>query len=200
VFTIQFIREFSRLGLTKAVGGVLSLAFCRELTPVITAIILAGRVGSAIAAELGTMQVSEQTDSLRVLNTNPVDFLIAPRVVACMLALPVLSMISFTVGMAASVLLADLGYGVMPNIILESAARALVPSDFLMMSIKSVVFGAIVAVISCGWGSTTTGGAKGVGESTTAAVVIALVGIFVADFFLSLIMFQGTGDALTRIG
>jgi len=200
VFTIQFIREFARLGLTRAVGGVLGMAFARELTPVITAIIMAGRVGSAIAAELGTMQVSEQTDTLRVLQTDPVDYLITPRVLAGMLTLPVLSMVSFTVGMASSVLLADLVYGVMPNIILESAAKALVPWDFVGMCLKSTVFGGIISVISCGWGSTTTGGAKGVGESTTAAVVIALVGIFVADFFLSLAMFQGTGDALTRLG
>ena len=125
---------------------------------------------------------------------------ITPRVLAGMLTLPVLSMVSFTVGMASSVLLADLVYGVMPNIILESAAKALVPWDFVGMCLKSTVFGGIISVISCGWGSTTTGGAKGVGESTTAAVVIALVGIFVADFFLSLAMFQGTGDALTRLG
>jgi len=200
VFTIQFIREFARLGLTKAVGGVLALAFCRELTPVITAIIMAGRVGSAIAAELGTMQVSEQTDTLRVLQTDPVDYLITPRVVASMISLPVLSMISFSVSMAASVLLADLCYGVMPNIILESAMRALVGWDIIGMCIKSLVFGFIVSIVSCGWGTTTSGGAKGVGESTTASVVIALIGIFVADFVLTLLMFQGQGDALARLG
>ncbi|KAK3262474.1 hypothetical protein CYMTET_28675 [Cymbomonas tetramitiformis] len=198
VFTIQFTREFARLGLTKSVGGVLALAFSRELTPVITAIIVAGRVGSAIAAELGTMQVSEQTDSLRVLQTDPVDYLIAPRVVACMLSVPVLSVISFTVAMAASVLLADLGYGIMPAVILDSARKALVPWDFVGMTIKSVCFGWIVAIISCGWGSTTSGGAKGVGESTTASVVISLIGIFIGDFLLSVLMFQGTGTALKK--
>lgn len=199
VFTIQFTREFARLGLTKSVGGVLALAFSRELTPVITAIIVAGRVGSAIAAELGTMQVSEQTDSLRVLQTDPVDYLIAPRVVACMLSVPVLSVISFTVAMAASVLLADLGYGIMPAVILDSARKALVPWDFVGMTIKSICFGWIVAIISCGWGSTTSGGAKGVGESTTASVVISLIGIFIGDFLLSVLMFQGTGTALKKV-
>lgn len=129
----QFTREFARLGLTKAVGGVLSLAMSRELVPVITAVIMAGktglpilvvilriaathmsvstpigRVGSAYAAELGTMQVSEQIDSLRMLNTDPVDYLVTPRVIACSLALPLLSVLCLAMGMAASVLLAGL--------------------------------------------------------------------------------------------
>jgi ABC transport permease subunit len=199
VFTIQFVREFARLGLTRSVGGVLSLAFARELTPVISAIILAGRCGSAIAAELGTMAVSEQTDTLRVLRTDPVDYLVVPRVLACAIAAPLLALLAFTVSLAASVLLADVGYGVTPNVILESACKALVPWDIVGMLIKSIAFGFVVAVVSCGWGSTTVGGAKGVGESTTSAVVISLVCIFIADFFLSLLFFQGTGDALKRV-
>ncbi|CAM6127792.1 unnamed protein product [Calypogeia fissa] len=196
VFTIQFVREFARLGLTRSVGGVLALALARELSPVITAIILAGRVGSAFAAELGTMQVSEQTDTLRVLRTDPVDYLVTPRVIACCISLPILTIICFTVGMAASVLLADSVYGVSSNIILESAARALQPWDLISTSIKATVFGGIISIISCAWGVTTSGGAKGVGESTTSAVVISLVCIFIADFILSWLFFQGAGDAL----
>ena len=106
VFTIQFTREFARLGLTKAVGGVLSLALSRELIPVITAVIMAGRIGSAYAAELGTMRVSEQIDSLRMLSTDPVDYLVTPRVIACALALPLLAVLCFAMGMSSSVLLA----------------------------------------------------------------------------------------------
>lgn len=98
VFTIQFCQEFSKVGLTRVIGGLLGLAFSRELTPVICAIVMAGRVGSAIAAELGTMQVSEQVDQLRTLGSDPVDYLVAPRVVACALSLPILSVISFTIG------------------------------------------------------------------------------------------------------
>ncbi|CAM6113055.1 unnamed protein product [Calypogeia fissa] len=196
VFTIQFVREFARLGLTRSVGGVLALALARELSPVVTAIILAGRVGSAFAAELGTMQVSEQTDTLRVLRTDPVDYLVTPRVIACCISLPILTIICFTVGMAASVLLADSVYGVSSNIILESAARALQPWDLISTSIKATVFGGIISIISCAWGITTSGGAKGVGESTTSAVVISLVCIFIADFILSWLFFQGAGDAL----
>lgn len=199
-FTIQFVREFARLGLTRAVGGVLSLALSRELSPVVTAIIIAGRVGSAFAAELGTMQVSEQTDTLRVLRTDPVDYLVTPRVIACCIALPILTLISFTVGMAASVLLADSVYNVSANIILDSAKKALHPWDFISTMIKSTVFGGIISVVSCAWGVTTSGGAKGVGESTTSAVVVSLVWIFIADFILSWCFFQGAGDALKRMG
>ncbi|GBG59038.1 hypothetical protein CBR_g24384 [Chara braunii] len=196
VFTIQFIREFARLGLTRSVGGVLALALARELSPVVTAIILAGRVGSAFAAELGTMQVSEQTDTLRVLRTDPVDYLVTPRVIACCIALPVLTLMCFSVAMGASVFLAEGVYNVSANIILDSAARGLQPWDIISTLIKCVVFGAIIAVVSCTWGATTTGGAKGVGESTTSAVVISLVCIFIADFVLSWCFFQGSGDAL----
>eukprot|EP00898_Chlorokybus_atmophyticus_P006121 jgi/Chlat1/650/Chrsp103S00007 len=196
VFTIQFVREFARLGLTRSVGGVLALALVRELSPAITSIIISGRVGSAFAAELGTMQVSEQTDTLRVLRTDPVDYLITPRVIACMAALPFLTVISFTVGMAASVLLADGVYGISSNIILDSAARALNLKDMVSTLCKSLVFGWLIAIISCTWGVTTLGGAKGVGESTTSAVVISLVCIFIADFILSWLFFQGPGDSL----
>lgn len=195
-FTIQFVREFTRLGLTRSVGGVLALAFSRELSPVVTSIIIAGRVGSAFAAELGTMQVSEQTDTLRVLGTDPVDYLIIPRVFACCLALPILTLICFSVSMAASALLADGVYNVSANIILDSARRALHPWDIISAMVKSTVFGGLISVVSCAWGVTTLGGAKGVGESTTSAVVISLVCIFIADFVLSWCFFQGAGDAL----
>ncbi|XP_059439853.1 protein TRIGALACTOSYLDIACYLGLYCEROL 1, chloroplastic-like isoform X2 [Corylus avellana] len=195
-FTIQFVREFTRLGLNRSVGGVLSLAFARELSPVVTSIVVAGRIGSAYAAELGTMQVSEQTDTLRVLGADPVDYLVTPRVIASCIALPFLTLMCFTVGMASSALLADSVYGVSINIILDSAQRALKSWDIISAMIKSQVFGAIISVVSCAWGVTTLGGAKGVGESTTSAVVISLVGIFIADFALSYCFFQGAGDSL----
>ncbi|EFJ52942.1 hypothetical protein VOLCADRAFT_72591 [Volvox carteri f. nagariensis] len=199
VFTIQFVREFAKLGLTRSVGGVLALALSRELTPVVTAIILAGRVGSAFAAELGTMQVSEQMDSLRVLFTDPVDYLVTPRVLASMIAGPILNVLCFCMGMGAAVLLADLVYNVPANVIVDSARRALTSYDVLTSMVKSWVFGTVVATISCAWGFTTSGGAKGVGESTTSAVVISLVTIFIADFFLSFIFFQGQGTALKQL-
>ncbi|XP_076925431.1 protein TRIGALACTOSYLDIACYLGLYCEROL 1, chloroplastic-like [Bidens hawaiensis] len=198
-FTIQFVREFTRLGLTRAVGGVLALAFIRELSPVITSIIVAGRIGSAFAAELGTMQVSEQIDTLRVLDTDPVDYLVTPRVVASCVALPFLTLICFTGGMLASAYLAEGVYGISIRIIMNSAQRALRPWDIVSAMIKSQVFGLIISVVSCGWGFTTLGGAKGVGKSTTSAVVLSLVGIFIADFLLSYCFFQGTGDSLKNL-
>ncbi|CAL1353108.1 unnamed protein product [Linum trigynum] len=198
-FTIQFVREFTRLGLNRAVGGVLALAFSRELSPVVTSIVVAGRMGSAFAAELGTMQVSEQTDTLRVLGANPVDYLVTPRVIASCIALPFLTLMCFTVGMASSALLADAVYGVSINIIMDSAHRALRSWDLISAMIKSMCFGGIISTVSCAWGITTIGGAKGVGESTTSAVVISLVGIFVADFLLSSCFFQGAGDSLKRL-
>lgn len=198
-FTIQFVREFTRLGLNRAIGGVLALAFSRELSPVVTSIVVAGRIGSAYAAELGTMQVSEQTDTLRVLGADPVDYLVTPRVIASCIALPFLTLLCFTVGMASSALLADSVYGISINIIIDSAQRALRPWDIISAMIKSQVFGAIISIVSCAWGITTMGGAKGVGESTTSAVVISLVGIFVADFALSYCFFQGAGDSLKNL-
>ncbi|OIW19155.1 hypothetical protein TanjilG_21011 [Lupinus angustifolius] len=195
-FTIQFVREFTRLGLNRSVGGVLAMAFSRELSPVVTAIVVCGRIGSAFAAELGTMQVSEQTDTLRVLGSDPVDYLVTPRVIATSITLPLLTLLCFTLSMASSALLADSVYGVSINIILDSAQRALRPWDIISAMIKSQVFGAIISIVSCAWGVTTLGGAKGVGESTTSAVVISLVGIFIADFALSCCFFQGAGDQL----
>ena len=195
-FTIQFVREFTRLGLNRSVGGVLALAFSRELSPVVTSIVVAGRIGSAFAAELGTMQVSEQTDTLRVLGADPVDYLVTPRVIASCIAVLFLTLMCFMVGMASSALLADSVYGVSINIILDSAQRALRPWDIISAMITSQVFGAIISIVSCAWGVTTLGGAKGVGESTTSAVVFSLVGIFVADFALSYCCFQGARDSL----
>ncbi|XXG66889.1 hypothetical protein AAC387_Pa06g0360 [Persea americana] len=110
------------------------------------------------------MQVSEQTDMLRVLGAHPVDYLVTPRVIACCVAMPILALLCFTIGMSSSALLADRIYGVSIRIILDSAQRALRPWDIMSAMIKSQVFGGIVAIMSCAWGVTTLGGAKGVGE------------------------------------
>ncbi|KDP30767.1 hypothetical protein JCGZ_15196 [Jatropha curcas] len=155
-----------------------------------------GRIGSAFAAELGTMQVSRQTDTLRVLGTNPVDYFVTPRVIASCLALPLLTLMCFTVELASSALLADGVFGVRINIILDSAKRVLRLWDLISAMIKSQVLGAIISIVSCAWGVTTSGGAKGLGESTTSAVVISLVGIFIADFAVSYCFFRGIGDSL----
>jgi phospholipid/cholesterol/gamma-HCH transport system permease protein len=195
VFTIQIAREFLKLGAGSAVGGILGIALSRELAPVLTAVIVAGRVGSAFAAEIGTMRVTEQIDALYTLKTDPVDYLVVPRVVACCLMLPALSIFALFTGMAGGVLISSSLYDISPGVFLDSAHSLLQVWDLCSTPIKGSIFGALIAIIGCSWGLTTTGGAKGVGQSTTTAVVTALLAIFISDFFLSWIMFQGTGTA-----
>jgi len=196
VFTIQVSREFINLGAGSAVGGVLAIALARELAPVLTAVILAGRVGSAFAAEIGTMQVTEQIDALYMLKTDPIDYLVIPRVIACCLMLPILTVLAFVTGMIGGVLIASNLYGISQTVFLDSARNFLSTWDLISAMIKGAVFGSMIAVIGSSWGLTTTGGAKGVGQSTTTAVVTALLAIFIVNFFLSWLMFQGPGRGL----
>ncbi len=195
VFTIQVAREFINFGASTAVGGVLAVALTRELTPVLTAIIVAGRVGSAFAAEVGTMVVTEQIDALQMLKTDPIDYLVIPRVLACCVMVPILCIVSLITGMTGGMFIADNFYNISYSVFLDSARNFIGVWDLVSAIIKSIVFGAIVAVIGSSWGLTTTGGAKGVGQSTTTAVVTSLLMIFITNFFLSWIMFQGTGQA-----
>lgn len=199
VFTIQVAREFLNFGAATAVGGVLSVALARELAPVLTAVVLAGRVGSAFAAEIGTMQVTEQIDALYMLKTDPIDYLVAPRLLACCLMLPILTILSFLTGTLGGMLVAQNLYGIAPQVFIDSAQRFLEVWDLVAAAVKATVFGATIAIIGCSWGLTTTGGAKGVGQSTTTAVVTALLAIFASNFFLSWLLFQGAGNALRGI-
>ncbi len=196
VFTIQVAREFVSLGAGTAVGGVLMISLARELAPVLTAVIIAGRVGSAFAAELGTMRVTEQIDALYMLRTDPIDYLVLPRVVACCLMLPVLTVLALLTGMFGGMLIAENMYGISNTLFIDSARRFITLWDLFTVPIKAVAFGLLIAVIGCNWGLTTTGGAKGVGQSTTTAVVTALMAIFISNFFLSWLMFQGAGNAV----
>lgn len=196
VFTIQVTREFISFGAGTAVGGVLALTLARELGPVLTAVVLAGRVGSAFAAEIGTMRVTEQIDALQILKTDPIDYLVIPRVVACALMLPMLSVLSFITGMSGGLMIASSLYNISISVFLDSAQNFLGVWDLVSSLIKSFVFGVLIAVIGSSWGLTTTGGAKGVGQSTTTAVVTSLLAIFISNFFLSWLMFQGTGSAV----
>ncbi len=195
VFTIQVSREFINLGAESAVGGVLAIALSRELSPVLTAVVVAGRVGSAFAAELGTMRVSEQIDALYVLKTDPIEYLVIPRVLACCIMLPLLTVFSLFIGLGSGYLVATNVYGISQTLFLESIQNFLKLWDLFSAPIKSLVFGAMIAVIGCSWGLTTTGGAKGVGQSTTTAVVTSLLAIFISDFLLSWVMFQGLGTS-----
>ncbi|MGB5962269.1 MAG: MlaE family lipid ABC transporter permease subunit [Coleofasciculaceae cyanobacterium] len=196
VFTIQVAREFINFGATTAVGGVLALALTRELAPVLTAVVLAGRVGSAFAAEIGTMRVTEQIDALYMLKTDPIDYLVIPRVIACCFMLPILTILAIIVGMTGGLLVAINLYSISETVFLDSVRNLLGVWDLLSAALKAAFFGSLIAVIGCSWGLTTTGGAKGVGQSTTTAVVTALLAIFISNFFLSWVMFQGTGSAV----
>jgi len=198
VFTIQVTREFINFGARSAVGGVVALALTRELAPVLTAVILAGRVGAAFAAEIGTMRVTEQIDALYMLKTDPIDYLVIPRVIACCLMLPALTLLSLVTGLLGGLLIATNLYNLSQSVFLDSARDFLNVWDLGSAMIKASYFGAMIAVIGCSWGLTTTGGAKGVGQSTTAAVVTALLAIFISNFFLSWLMFQGTGSAVLQ--
>lgn len=198
VFTIQVAREFITFGAANAVGGVLALSLARELAPVLTAVILAGRVGSAFAAEIGTMQVTEQIDALYVLRTDPIDYLVIPRVIACCIMLPILTILSLITGMIGGLLIATTLYDISKTVFLESARNFLDTWDLCAAAFKGLFFGALIAIIGSSWGLTTTGGAKGVGQSTTTAVVTALLAIFISNFFLSWLLFQGAGSALLQ--
>ena len=193
VFTIQVAREFLNFGAVQAIGGVLALALSRELAPVLTAVVLAARVGSAFAAEIGTMKVTEQIDALYILKSDPIDYLVVPRTIACCAMLPILTIISLVMGLVGGVFVADLFYGISQTTFIDSVQNFLQVWDLVSAILKAIIFGAIIAIIGCNWGLTTTGGAKGVGESTTTAVVMALIAIFITNFFLSWIMFQGLG-------
>lgn len=197
VFTIQVAREFINFGAGTTVGGVLAITLTRELAPVLTAVVISGRVGSAFAAEIGTMQVTEQIDALYMLNTDPIDYLVVPRVLACIVMLPILSLLSLLTGMFGGLLIANRLYDIPTSIFWRSANDFLQLWDIMSSMIKAGIFGALIAVIGCSWGLTTSGGAKGVGQSTTAAVVTSLLAVFVANFFLSWAMFQGAGSAIT---
>jgi phospholipid/cholesterol/gamma-HCH transport system permease protein len=195
VFTIQVAREFINFGAGNSVGGVLAVALTRELSPVLTAVVLAGRVGSAFAAEIATMRVTEQIDALLMLKTDPIDYLVIPRVLACCLMLPILTLLSLVTGMLGGLIIAINIYNLSENVFIDSARSFIGIWDIVSAMIKACCFGILIAVIGCSWGLTTTGGAKGVGQSTTTAVVTALLIIFISNFFLSWIMFQGSGSA-----
>jgi phospholipid/cholesterol/gamma-HCH transport system permease protein len=195
IFTVQTARELDRFGALHALGGAFALAFCRELAPILTAAILAGQVGTAFAAEIGCMKVTDQIDALKVLRTDPVDYLVVPRVVACCIMLPVLTVMGLVVGILAGATIAQGFYQVPMSQFLDSVRSLLILNDLIAVLIKSLLFGAIVALAGCTWGLTTTC-SRSVGRSATSAVVTTWVSLFVVDFFLSLVLFQSGGPAI----
>ncbi|MGB3200164.1 MAG: MlaE family lipid ABC transporter permease subunit [Nodosilinea sp.] len=195
IFTIQTARELDRFGALHALGGAFAMAFCRELAPILTAAIMAGQVGTAYAAEIGCMKVTDQLDALKVLRTDPIDYLVVPRVVACCIMLPVLTVLGLVVGILGGAGVAFFFYDMPVGLFLDSVRSLMVLNDLIAVLIKSVLFGSIVALAGCTWGLTTTC-SRSVGRAATSAVVTTWVGLFIVDFFLSLVLFGGAGVAL----
>jgi phospholipid/cholesterol/gamma-HCH transport system permease protein len=177
--------EVKLKGVTQFIGRTVALPFIRELGPVLTGLIVTGRIGSAIAAEIGTMAVTEQIDALKTLGTEPVRYLGVPRLIACLAMLPMLSVLSDIVGLFGGFVVAKLVLGMPANRYFGDIPEMLVLSDLWSGLGKTVFFGGIIALISCYEGFNTTGGAEGVGKATTNAVVKASILILVSDYFLT---------------
>lgn len=171
-------------GAGELAGGTVGLTVTREMAPVIAGIMVAARCGSAMAAQIGTMAVTEQLDALRALGVHPYNYLLVPRLLAGVFMLPVLGVVGMYAGMAGGMLVCA-GQGISSQQFMRSLQVWVEPSDFMGGIYKTIVFGLIVAVVSCQQGLRTTGGAVGVGRSTTNAVVISMVLIYVADYFLA---------------
>jgi len=197
IFTVQMARELLRYGVISALGGAFALAFCRELAPILTASVVAGQVGAAFAAEIGQMEVTEQIDALYMLRCNPLDYLVIPRLLACCLMMPVLTVLGLVVGIFGGLLVADGFYQIDSTIFLDSIREFLGLPDLLGIILKALIFGTLVAIIGCTWGLTTKGGAKGVSKSAKTAVIVSWVSIFIADFLLTLLIFHGINLSLS---
>lgn len=185
VFTLQTFDGFRRFQAESYVPGVLGLALLRELVPVLGGMMMAGRVGSAMAAELGSMRVTHQIDALEVMATDPIQYLVAPRFLATMIMLPLLIAMGDLIGILGGWYLIEYVLAAPMPGFLDRLFDTLDAFDFWTGIIKAVVFGGIIATVGCYQGLYTRGGAQGVGKATTSAVVNASMGILVIDFFLT---------------
>lgn len=190
VFAVQIASEFVKFGAGDVVGGVLGIAVGRELAPALTAVVLAARVGAAIAAEIGTMSVTEQVDALYAMAASPIKHLVVPRFLACTLMLPILTIFADLIGFFGGYLVAVYVVGINSVGFLDSASSLLSLDDITGGIIKAFFFGMIISTVGCYMGLRTKGGAKGVGESTTNSVVLSLLAIFIVNYFLSLMLFK----------
>jgi phospholipid/cholesterol/gamma-HCH transport system permease protein len=190
VFALQIASEFVRFGAGKYVGGVMGIAMARELGPAITGIVLAARVAAAIAAEIGTMNVTDQIDALKALGGSPVRYLVIPRFLATTLMLPLLTVLTVITGFMGGYLVAISIGKINPVQYINTAQNLASVWDLIGGLIKTAVFGMIIAIIACYRGMHTRGGAKGVGEATTSAVVTTLISLFVVNYFLSVLFFK----------
>ena len=189
VIALQSYTGFSRVGATSAIAYIVLVAVVRELAPVLAGLMVAGRVGAAMAAELGTMRVTDQIDALTTLSTNPMKYLVAPRLLAGTLALPLLVLVADTLGVMGGWIVATFKLGFNSNTYLTNSLDFLQWNDVSVSLAKAAVFGFIVALMGCYHGYNSRGGAQGVGAATTNAVVSASILILAFDYVLTELFF-----------
>lgn len=189
---LQSFMGLDKFGGNELIGLVVSLGMTRELGPVLTGIMVTGRAGSSMAAEIGTMKITEQIDALKTLCIDPYQYLIVPRIVATTLSLPLLTVISMFCGIVGGYIYNSFVVELNPEIYISTIQTHLVLYDIIGGMIKAAFFGFILSLISTYMGIYTTDGAKGVGISTTKSVVLGSIFILIANYFLNLILFQYT--------
>ncbi len=189
VLALQSYTGFSRFQAESAIAAVVVLSITRELGPVLAGLMVAGRVGAAIAAEIGTMRVTEQIDALGTLSTNPYKYLIVPRVLAGVISMPLLVVIADLIGVMGGYLISVMVLGFNKTLYLRDTLRLLEPHDVLSGLLKAGVFGLIIAVLGCYNGFNSQRGAQGVGAATTNAVVSASILILLSNYFMTQILF-----------
>ena len=188
VLTAQTYFQFASLGMKSATGSVVAVALFRELGPTLTGLMVAGRVGAAIAAEIGTMKVTEQIDALRSLAVHPIDYLVVPRVLALVISMPLLVAEAVGLGIVASYLVGVHLLGISGPFFLENLYSYVGPRDIKMALSKGFCFGIIIAFVSCHQGLNAKEGAVGVGRAPTEAVVISSLTILIVNFFLTFLL------------
>jgi phospholipid/cholesterol/gamma-HCH transport system permease protein len=185
VISLQFGFFLARFGVQYTVGRVVVLTLFRELAPVLTALTVGARIGSGMAAELGAMTVTEQVDAIRALGADPLRKLVVPRVLACLLVLPTLTVLADVIGLVAGALVVNAQYGISLDMFFKGALDTVLMGDFVSGVIKGAVFGAIIGLVGCFKGLTVEGGTEGVGRATTQTVAICSVAVCLADFFIT---------------
>ncbi|MDI6740410.1 MAG: ABC transporter permease [Candidatus Edwardsbacteria bacterium] len=189
VLAFQVGYAMMRFGAKIYVGGIVAVSLVRELGPVLIAMVFAGRVGAGITAELGAMQVSEQIDAMRALATDPLRKLVLTRVIASVAMLPVLVVVGDLIGILGGMLVGVMNLGLTATFYKSSVVNSLVFNDLFSGLIKPVVFGAMISIVACYYGLTTSGGTKGVGEAVTRTVVVSSVLIFLIDAVITKVLF-----------
>lgn len=185
VLALQTVHSLRTFGAEAVVGSVVAISLTREISPVFTALMVTARAGSAMAAELGNMRVTEQIDALVTMGVSPVQYLLSPRMLASVLMVPLLCILYTCVGMLGAWVVAVQWLGVDPGSFIANIEKYLVMKDFWMGEIKSCVFGFLISAIACRQGFYASGGARGVGQATTSAVVHSAVAILIANYLIT---------------